>query len=80
MGKLLVVAILLLVAIAGVGFYQGWFHLSTDSTDRKPSATITIDQDKIKADEEKAKEKLHDLGQKVKQRTGDPKVPDPKGP
>ena len=46
MKTLLVVVVLLLAGIAGLGFYRGWFHFSTtDGTDRKPSATITVDKD-----------------------------------
>jgi hypothetical protein len=71
MKALLVVVVLLLISIAGVGFYRGWFHLSTNSTDQKPSATITVDNDKIRADEEKAKETVQGLGQEVKEKTGD---------
>jgi hypothetical protein len=71
MKTLLVVVVLLLVGIAGFGFYQGWFRLSTDGTDQKPSATITVDKDKIRADEEKAKEEVQGFGQKVKDKTGD---------
>jgi preprotein translocase subunit SecF len=71
MRTLLVAVVLLLVGIAGVGFYQGWFHLSTNSTDQKSSTTITVDKDKIHADEEKAKEKVQGLGQEVKEKTGD---------
>jgi hypothetical protein len=67
MRSLVFVAVVLLVGIGGVGLYQGWFHLSTNSTDNKPSATITVDKDKIHADEEKAKEKVEGLGQKVKE-------------
>ena len=64
------VAVLLLVGIAGFGFYRGWFHLSTDNTGERPSATITVDKDKIHADEEQAKEKVQGLEQKVKEKTG----------
>lgn len=49
------VVLLLLVGILGVGFYQGWFHLATGSTDHTSSATFTVDQEKIHADEGKAK-------------------------
>jgi hypothetical protein len=51
MKALLVVVVLLLVGIAGLGFYRGWFHLSTNSTDQQPSATITVDKDKFHTDE-----------------------------
>jgi hypothetical protein len=57
------VVALLLVGIAGLGFYQGWFRISTDGTGQESSATITVDKDKIHADEEMAKEKMHGLGQ-----------------
>jgi hypothetical protein len=66
MRTLVFVVVVLLAGIAGVGFYRGWFGLSTNSTDQKPSATITVDKDKIHADEELAKEKVEGLGQKVK--------------
>jgi hypothetical protein len=71
MRRLLVVLALFVAGIAGLGFYRGWFQLSTNSTDQKPSATITVDKDKIHADEEMAKEKVQGLGQKVKEKTGD---------
>jgi len=72
MRRLLIVFVLLVVGIVGLGFYQGWFRVSTDGTDDKPSATITVDKGKIHADEEKAKEKVQGFGQKVKEKTGDP--------
>jgi predicted negative regulator of RcsB-dependent stress response len=65
------VIVLLLVVIAGLGFYRGWFHLSTNSTGQKSSATVTVDRDKIKADEGKVKEKVGELGQKTKEKTSD---------
>jgi hypothetical protein len=70
MKRLLIVLVLLVAGVAGLGFYQGWFRVSTGGTDKKPNATITVDQDKIEADKEKAKEKLQGLEQKVKEKTG----------
>jgi hypothetical protein len=69
MKKLMVVVVLLLAGVAGLGFYRGWFSLSTENADHKPSATITVDKDKIKEDEQSAKEKVHSFGQAVKERT-----------
>lgn len=71
MKTLLGVAALLLVGIVGLGFYLGWFGLSTGGSDEKPTATVTVDTDKIHADEEMAREKLQDLGQTVKEKTND---------
>ena len=53
----------------GLGFYLGWFHFSTGGTDGKPSATITVDQDKIESDKKAAQEKVQDLGEKAKEKT-----------
>jgi len=64
MKNLLIVIVLLLVGLAGLGFYRGWFHLSTNSTGAKPSATITVDKDKIHADEERAREEVQGFGKK----------------
>jgi preprotein translocase subunit SecF len=60
------VVLLLLIGLAVAGFYRGWFHLSTNSTDQTSGATITVDQNKIRADESKAKEKAEAFGQKTK--------------
>jgi predicted negative regulator of RcsB-dependent stress response len=61
---------LLLVGIICVGFYQGWFHITTHNTDNKASTTITVDKDKIQADEGKFKEKVGELERKTKEKTG----------
>ena len=71
MRNLLFVIVLLLVGIAGVGFYRGWFSLSTDNADQNPSATITVDQGKIKEDEQKTKEKMQDFGHNTAEAAGD---------
>ena len=71
MRTLAVVFVLLLVVVAGLGFYRGWFRLSTDNTDHKPSATITVDKDKIQQDEQRAKEKVQSFGHEAKEKTGE---------
>ena len=70
MRNLTIVVVVLLVGIAAFGFYRGWFRLSADSTDQKSSATFTVDQDKINADSDKAKEGMQDLGEKTKEAVG----------
>jgi hypothetical protein len=69
MRGLMFVCVLLAAGVVGLGFYQGWFHLSTDSADDKSNVTFTMDQDKFKKDEEKAKEKIQDLGHQAKEKT-----------
>ena len=70
----LVVVVLLLVGIAGLGFYRGWFRLSsdTDNADHKVSTTFTVDQNKIQED----KEKVTDFGHAAKEKTDDRIDPD----
>jgi hypothetical protein len=70
--KTLVLAfILLLAGIVVVGFFRGWLQLSTDTANQTPSATITVDKDKLHADEQKAKDKVQSLGQEAKKDIGD---------
>jgi predicted negative regulator of RcsB-dependent stress response len=67
MARLLGVLVLIAAAVLGLGYYLGWFHFSSDRAD---NVTITLDRDKIRADEEKAKEEARKAGQKVKEETG----------
>lgn len=66
------VGILILVGIAVLGFYRGWFSVATDNTDQRPSATITVDQNKIKEDGNMAKEGVQSFGQTTPEATDDP--------
>ena len=64
MKRLFVVLLILVVGIVGFGFYRGWF---------------TANPDKIQQDEQRAKEEVQELMQKVKDKTGRPidKVKEP---
>jgi hypothetical protein len=68
---LFAVLVVFLLGIAGLGFYQGWFQLSTNNADHKSNVTFSVDQDKIGTDEEKVKDKVRELGQKMKEKTAD---------
>jgi len=70
MNRLFAVLLLLVVAVVGLGFYLGWFRVSTDSEGQKTNIKITVDKDKIRKDEEKAKEKVQEVEQKVKEKIG----------
>jgi predicted negative regulator of RcsB-dependent stress response len=69
----LTVLVVLAICIVGVGLYRGWFQVSTEKKDEKPTVSFSVDQEKIKADEEKVKEKVQDLGQRGKEKTGENK-------
>lgn len=66
MRRLLGFLVVVLVLIVGLAFYRGWFQFSSESGDNKANYTISVDKDKIKADEELAKEKLNELQNKAK--------------
>ena len=71
MRTLLLVFVVLLVGIAGLGFYQGWFRLSADGTDQTPSATFTLDKDKLHEDGEMVRDTVQGMGGEVQETTGD---------
>lgn len=58
MSRILFVLVLLIAGVGCLGFYLGWFQLDHDKIDGKSHTTITVDMDKIKADEKKALDKL----------------------
>ncbi len=44
MKRILVLLLLLAIGVVGLGFYLGWFRVSTDHTGEKINTTITVDQ------------------------------------
>jgi hypothetical protein len=71
MKTLFAVAVALLIGIVALGFYRGWFQFSTDTGSQGPSATISVDKDKIHADEQRTKNNLQHFGQEAKEKVGD---------
>jgi hypothetical protein len=57
----LVIAILLVAGFAGLGFYRGWFQLSSesDNAEHTINTTFTVDENKIQNDKEKVQEFAH---------------------
>jgi hypothetical protein len=45
--------------IAGLGYYRGWFQVSTEGSDHQSDMTISVDRDKIRGDEDKVKKSVH---------------------
>ena len=55
----IVFGLMLIVAIVvGVGFYRGWFGLTTQGEGGEHRVTLKVDEDKIKADTKRAQEQL----------------------
>jgi hypothetical protein len=61
MNRILIVLVLIGLGVAGLGYYMGWFRVDSEKTDGKTHITLTVDQDKIKADEKKALEKVNEV-------------------
>ncbi len=70
MNRFLVVLFLIVICLAGVGLYRGWFTAETNSSDRKPNVNLSVDRDKIKEDINSLKNKNGSAAEKK-----DPLVP-----
>ena len=60
--NLFAVLIVLVLVVIGVGFYRGWFALSSSSADQgsnKVNVNLTVDRDKMQEDAEAVKNKSH---------------------
>jgi len=58
--RIIKVLLVLGVCIAVLGFYRGWFSLSSDGRDaasNKVNVSLTVDADKVKEDAGKAKDR-----------------------
>jgi hypothetical protein len=55
--------IVLAMVVVGVGFYQGWFALSSSrqAESQKVDVHLTVDPEKVKEDAEKVKDKTKEL-------------------
>ena len=67
MKRLLTILFVLALVIVGVGFYQGWFTLSSPEPDQGNQININleIDKDKMKEDADSLKNKAKDLTDNV---------------
>lgn len=64
MARLIGMLVVVVAVVIGVGLYRGWFHFSSDRSNGDPTYTVTMDKEKIKEDEARAKQKLQDMEHK----------------
>jgi hypothetical protein len=69
--RLLVLVLIVVAFAAALGFYRGWFNLSTEGSNHEADMTISVDRDKIRADEEKVKKSVQEIGHKPTEKIGD---------
>ena len=63
MKRLLAVVVVLALLVIGLGFYRGWFALSSSDPDNgsnKVNVNLTVDQDKMQEDAEAVQNKARD--------------------
>jgi regulatory protein YycI of two-component signal transduction system YycFG len=74
MSRFIVALLVIALVVVGVGYYLDWFQVKKDDSTGKTSIQVTIDKEKIKADEDRAKAKIQDLrhqaGERTKEATG----------
>lgn len=61
MRKFLGTLVILAMIVAGVGFYRGWFGVSTDDQPGETNVELKIDKDRIKQDAAAASEKAREM-------------------
>ncbi len=70
MNRLFGILIVLVICFAAVGFYRGWFTVSSRSPDaasQKVDINLSVDPAKMKADAESVKEKAVELTGQTKE-------------
>lgn len=64
MKGLILVLFLVVAGVVGLGFYLGWFQISSGSVGSKDNITLSVNRDTIEDDKDEAVDKLRDLGEK----------------
>jgi uncharacterized protein YlxW (UPF0749 family) len=72
MKRFLIGLVLLVACVAGVGLYRGWFQVTSETANDQRNVTLSADQNKIKEDEKKVVQKVKDLENDVKAKSGTP--------
>jgi len=75
MKRLYAVVIVLALIVVGVGFYRGWFALSSSTAgqgNNKVNVNLTVDPDKMKEDAEAVKGRTAELTGQAKEAVNRP--------
>ena len=74
MKRILAVVVVVALLVIGVGFYRGWFAVSSSEADKssKVNVNLTVDRDKIEEDAEAVKNKTTELTGNITNPTPEP--------
>ena len=75
MKRFIAVVVIVALLVVGVGFYRGWFAVSSSEADKssnKVNVNLTVDRDKIEEDAEAVKNKTTELTGKITNPTPEP--------
>ena len=64
MTRLLGVIVALLIVVAVIGYFRGWFHMECHHTDGRHTVIMTVDKDKLNQDKANVRQDVHDLEHK----------------
>jgi hypothetical protein len=56
--RFLIVLLLIVAGVVALGFYRGWFQLTSDKAADTSNVTFTVDKEKMQQDKQKAQEKV----------------------
>ena len=48
--RILIALLLAAALVVGIGFYRGWFRVSSDRSAGESNVTVTVDKDQVKRD------------------------------
>ena len=65
MKRLLIVLLLVVLGIGGLGLYRGWWAVASGGSGDRNLPAVSVDRDKIRSDEGKAKDEVRHEGQKL---------------
>ena len=63
--KILLIVLAVVVVVGVLGFYLGWFNLSSSNDGGKSNVTVSVGKNKIEADRDTVVDSVQDLGHKA---------------
>jgi hypothetical protein len=67
MSRVFLVFVLIVAVVAELGFYIGWFHLSSGSDDNNAHLTVSVGKGQVQKDMDKAADKVKTTPQQAEE-------------